>query len=186
MEDKQIIDMYFDRSEEALLETRKKYVGYCNTISYNILGNEEDVEECLDDMLVKLWELIPPERPICFKAYIGRLIRNISLNKLKYNNAEKRGGGQTMALIDELYECIPDSNSVESEMDKKHLSQILNSFLEKLSQEKRIIFVKRYWYMCNVKDIAADLDMSESKVKSVLFRVRGDLKKYLEAEGVLV
>lgn len=186
MEDKQIIDMYFSRSEEAIAQTQIKYGGYCNTIAYNILQNAEDVEECLSDMLIKLWDLIPPERPLCFKAYIGKLMRNIALNRVKYNNADKRGGGQTMAVIDELEECIPDANSVESEIDKRQLTGMINTFLGTLTQEKRIIFVKRYWYMCNVKDIAEQEGMSESKVKSMLFRIRGELKDYLAGEGVIV
>lgn len=183
MEDKRIVELYFARSEEAIKETQDKYSAYCKTIAYNILANTEDVQECLNDMLRQAWNSIPPNAPQNLKAYLGKIIRNISLNRLKSANRRKRGAGQAVMVLDELTECIPAENTVETEVEKGLLAQTLNSFLATLSDENRRVFVRRYWYLSTVRDIAKDYDMSESKVKSILYRLRGNLKEYMEKEG---
>ncbi len=183
MEDRRIVELYFVRSEEALKETQDKYSSYCKTIAYNILANVEDVQECLNDMLKKAWDSIPPNAPENLKAYLGKIIRNISLNRLKSATRKKRGAGQVDMVLEELTECIPAKNTVESEIDRRLLTQMLNDFLTGLSEENRRVFVRRYWYLSSVKEIAKAYDMSESKVKSLLYRLRERLKEYMEKEG---
>lgn len=186
MEDEQIIELYFGRSQTALAETSAKYGGYCKTIAYNILQNAQDTEECLNDMLHKLWELIPPERPGCFKAFAGRIVRNIALNRAKREKAARRGGGRREETLGELAECLADKNTVEGEVDKNQLRELIDRFLGTLPKEKRVIFVKRYWYMAGIREIAEECASSEGKIKSMLFRMRRELKEYLEREGIEV
>ena len=183
MEDKRIVELYCARSEKALKETQDKYSSYCKTIAYNILANIEDVQECLNDMLKKAWDSIPPNAPENLKAYLGKIIRKISLNRLKSATRKKRGAGQVDMVLEELTECIPAENTVEAELDRKLLTKMLNNFLATLSEENRRVFVRRYWYLSPVKDIARDYGISESKVKSMLFRLRNNLKEYMEKEG---
>lgn len=184
MNDEQIIELYMERSEKAVSETYEKYSAYCNTISFNILQNSEDAEECVNDTFQKAWESIPPDRPNNLKAFLGKIARNISLNKLKYNHTKKRGSGQVDLLLSELEECVSDKFSVESEIYNKELSHTINRFLAGLPTDKRRVFVSRYWYMRSIKEISEQYSISEGKVKSILFRIRKQLKSYLEKEGM--
>jgi RNA polymerase sigma-70 factor (ECF subfamily) len=186
VEDSEIIALYFERSENAIRETRVKYARYCNRIAMNILRNEQDAEECVSDALLRVWNSIPPSRPERFTAYIGKLTRNLSLNRLEARNAEKRGGGTVLLQLDELTECLPSGFSVDDELSGGLLTASLNDFLGKLPRDQRMVFVRRYWYMDGVADIASLLDMSESRVKSILFRTRKKLKSHLENDGFAV
>jgi RNA polymerase sigma-70 factor (ECF subfamily) len=186
MEDKEIIDLYWRRSENAISETENKYGRYCHTIAYNILHNMEDTEECVNDTYLKVWGVIPTLRPIVFSAFIGKITRNIALNKYEYYNAKKRRCGEMEIAIEELQECIPDSNQVENIIDDMVLTEIINQFLSELSTEKRKVFMQRYWYLCSIKDIASNNLLTESKVKMILLRGRNDLKKRLEQEGIVI
>lgn len=186
MDDKKIIDLYWKRSESAISETANKYGRYCNTIAFNILHNREDAEECVNDTYLKVWGVIPTLRPLRFSAFIGRITRNLSLNKYEYYNAKKRGQGETQVAFEELQECIAGVDNVENVIEDMLLTEKLNCFLEGLPTEKRKIFMRRYWYFSQVKDIAADYQMSESKVKMILFRTRNALKDYLEREGIVL
>lgn len=179
MDDSKIIDLYWQRSESAISETARKYYKYFKYISWNILHNNEDVEECINEMYLKAWNVIPPKRPNILSTYLGKIIRNLSLNKLKSYNAEKRGLGQVEFLLSELEECIPSKNDVEKTIEERLLVELINNFLSTLPSIKRIIFIRRYWYMAEIKEICKVYDMSESNVKSVLFRVRHQLKNYL-------
>lgn len=183
MNDDQIIELYMERSEKAVSEAYDKYSAYCSTISFNILQNSEDAEECVNDTFQKAWESIPPDNPKNLKAFLGKIARNISLNKLKYNRTQKRGSGQIDILLSELEECISDKFSVEAEIYGEELSRMINRFLSSLSKDKRRIFVSRYWYMCSIKEISEQYSMSEGNIKSILFRVRKQLKNYLKKEG---
>lgn len=183
MNDKQIVELYMERSEKAVNETYSKYSAYCNSISFSILQNSEDAEECVNDTFQKAWESIPPSEPNNLKAFLGKIARNISLNRLK--NTQKRGAGQIDVLLSELEECISDSFSVENEIYSKQLSQSINAFLESLTSEKRKIFVSRYWYTRSIKEISEQYDISEEKIKSILFRLRKQLKSHLEKEGII-
>lgn len=185
MNDQQIIELYMERSEKAVSETYDKYSAYCNSISFSILQNSEDAEECVNDTFQKAWESIPPNRPNNLKAFLGKIARNISLNRLKHSKTQKRGSGQVDVLLSELEECISDNFSVENEVDSKQLSQSINAFLESLTTEKRKIFVSRYWYAHSISEISAQYGISEEKIKSVLFRLRKQLKSHLEKEGMI-
>ncbi|MGI6743010.1 MAG: RNA polymerase sigma factor [Eubacteriales bacterium] len=186
MEDSKIIELYWERSETAISETAKKYSRYCHSISFNILHNKEDAEECVNDTYLNAWNTIPPNRPNCLAAFLGKITRNLSLDKFKKYSAQKRGQGETAIALSELDEIIPSPASVEESINEKELTALLDKFLEKLPKEKRIIFVRRYWYLMPIKTIAEQLSISESQVKSALFRIRNELKSYLEAEGVML
>ena len=186
MDDRQIIALYNERSEAALSETAKKYGRYCHTIAYNILRNEEDSEECVNDTWLRAWEAIPPQCPERLSAFLGKITRNLALNRYKHKNREKRGGGQMLLALEELAECIPGTNSAEEAANESLLVEELNRFLEGLPAEKRKIFMRRYWYMSSVKEIAEDFGLSESKVKMTLLRMRSKLKQTLEKEGIVL
>ena len=184
MDDNMIIDLYWARSESAISETSSRYGGYCTKIAMNILQNKEDSEECVNDTYLNVWNAIPPQRPARFSAFLGRITRNLSLNKYKAQNAQKRGGSQVALLLGELEDCIPSRSSVEAEVEAGYTAKIINGFLAAASLESRILFVRRYWYADSIEAIAKQFSMSESKVKSSLFRTRGKLREHLEKEGV--
>ena len=186
MDDKQIIDLYWKRSETAISETDKKYGRYCHYIAYNILYDEEDSRECVNDTYLKAWEAMPPHRPNRLAAFLGKIARNISLNRYKYNNADKRSAGQVPLVLEELQECIPSATSTEQVIDDLSLADLFNQFLSGLPEERRNIFMRRYWYLNSVKEIARDFAMSESKVKMSLLRSRNELKQLLEGEGIVL
>ncbi len=186
MNDKQILDLYWSRSEQAISETDKKYGNYCRYIAFQILHNNEDTEECVSDTYLNAWNSIPPKRPETLAVFLGTITRNLSLNKFKYYHAEKRGLGQTECALTELEECIPGQNNVEQAIENKMLVEILNRFLAKLKPKTRKIFMRRYWYLSSIKEIANDFRMSESSVKMNLLRARNELKAILEKEGISV
>ena len=183
MDDSRIIELYWERSENAINETAKKYSKYCRYISYNILHNNEDVEECVNDTYLRTWNAIPPKNPNCLATFLGKITRNLSLDKYKQYTAEKRGSGQTELALSELEDCIPARSDVEQVIDEQILVKAINGFLEALPKIKRIIFVRRYWYLSSIKEIAGEYGMGENKAKSMLFRTRNELKKYVEKEG---
>ena len=186
MNDEQIIDLYWSRQENAITETSKKYGKYCNRIAFHILHNKEDSEECVNDTYMKVWDVIPPQRPKMLAAFLGKITRNLALNRYKYYTTEKRGAGQVAIVLEELEECIPAKNDTEQIIEDELFVDILNRFLAAQAPKIRKIFIRRYWYMSSVKEIAADYKLSESDVKMTLYRVRGELKKILEKEGVQV
>ena len=184
MEDNHIIQLYFDRSEEAISQTAVKYGKYCQTIAYNILHNLEDSEECVNDTYLKVWGIIPPRRPSKFAAFLGKITRNLSLDKYRHYTAHKRGGGEMAVTLEELGDCVSSLDSMDDYTDEIVLVDTLNRFLASLSVEHRKIFMRRYWYVCSVKEIADDYGISESKVKMSLLRSRNQLKAFLEKEGI--
>lgn len=185
MEDSQIIELYWQRCEDAIAQTSKKYGRLCRKIALNIVGNYEDAQECENDTYVATWNAIPPTRPNVLSAFLSRIARNIALNRYEYNKAQKRNNEFDLVLS-ELEECIAGKSSVEDAYEEGVVAKMLDDFLAGLSKEKRVIFVRRYWYSDAVKDIAKRMQISESKVKTVLFRTRKELQEYLEARGVLV
>lgn len=184
MEDRQIVDLYWERSERAISETAKKYGRYCHYIAFNILHDPEDSEECVNDTYMRAWDSIPPHRPNGLKTFLGKIARNLALNRYKNLTAEKRNFGKVPLAIDELHECIPDADNVDHIVDDMMLVDIFNRFLASQSLDQRRIFMRRYWYFSSIKEISADYGMSESKVKMSLLRSRNELKKLLEKEGV--
>ena len=186
MDDNHIVDLYWERSEAAISETDKKYGRYCHYIAYNILFNNEDSQECVNDTYLKAWKTIPPYRPRGLAAFLGRLTRNISINRYKYINADKRSDGQIPLVLDELQECGPAREDADNVLEDMALAAVFNRFLSDLPEEARNIFMRRYWYMCSVKEIAGDYSITESKVKMSLMRSRNHLKQLLEEEGVVL
>lgn len=184
MEDEAIIGLYFERSERAITESDRKYGPFCEGIAFRILRNREDSEECVSDTWLKAWGAIPPAKPRFLKAFFGKITRNLSLTRYEREHAVKRGGGETAAPLSELEECIASPEAASWSPDRQVLTDVLNGFLRKLSYEKRTIFVRRYWYFDQVKDIARDLGISESKVKMTLLRQRRELAEILGKEGI--
>lgn len=179
MEDKHIIDLFFHRSEQALPILQTKYNALCLSIIRRILPDERDVEECLEDILLKVWQTIPPKRPDSLAAYLSRISRNTALDRYSYNHAEKRSTALTTAF-EELEGCLISSCNVETIVQEKEFHQFLHDFLQGLKKQNRIYFVRRYWYGESIAEIATAYQVSEEKVKSSLFRTRNQLKLALE------
>lgn len=183
MRDEEIINLYWERQEKAIYETDKKYGRYCNTISFNILQNSEEAKECVNDTYLKTWNSIPPQKPNILKAYLGRIARNLAINQYERKKAKRRDYTLEIAL-EELNECISSNNNVEKELNYKELVKALNNFLSELSQDKRKIFLERYWYLYSIKEISSNNKISESNAKIILLRMRNQLKNYLKEGGL--
>lgn len=184
MDDKQIIQLYFNRNEAAIQETERKYGRLCYKIACNIVKNASDVEECVNDTYLCLWNAIPPEKPRNFMAFLAKVTRNLSLKKLAYNSAEKRSVTCTVS-ISELEEILPDAHC-QTEIEDESLGQLINLFLRGEKEDLRNVFIRRYYFYEDVKEIAKRYAFSESKVKSILFHARNKLKKFLIEQGVYV
>ncbi len=184
MTDEKIIKLYFDRSEDAITETDRKYGGACRSVAYNILGSHEDTEECTNDTYLKMWEVIPPKRLTKLGAFVVSVTRHIALNMYAAANRIKNGRGYKSVDFDEIAECLPSKESVESEIDDKVVLKAVERFLSILPREKQIMFVRRYYYGSTYVEIAADLNTNEDKVRMSLQRMREKLRKYLEKEGI--
>lgn len=183
MKDEQIVQLYWDRDQQAIPVTAEKYGKYCATIARNILENREDVEECLNDTWLGAWDSMPPHRPRTLPVFLGKITRNLSFSRFRRDHAEKRGGGELPLVLDELDECVSGQSSVEDEYDRKELLEAINEFLDALPREKQVIFVCRYWYADCVGDIAARLGMTESHVSMTLTRLRRKLCEHLTKGG---
>ena len=185
MEDQGIVELFFDRSEQAIVETDKKYGGYCYTIAYNILASREDSEESVSDTYFSAWNTIPPRKPTLLQAFLGKIIRHISIDRWRKQSAQKRGGKEMILALEELGECL-DTRGMEAEITSRELTRVLNSFLASLSETERNVFLCRYWYMDTIETIAKITGFSQSKVTSMLHRTRGKLRKKLAEEGYRV
>ncbi len=183
MDDAKIVQMYFDRDEQAIPATADKYGNYCTSIANNILGNHEDAEECVNDTYLNTWNSIPPHRPKMLSTFLGKIVRNLAFNRYKRNTADKRGGGEITAVLDELANCVSGNDDVEQAYEYKELTAGINDFLATLPAEKRNIFVCRYWYTDSIADIAARFDMTYSAVSMMLNRLRTKLHNYLIERG---
>lgn len=182
MHDSEIIDLFFERSDQAIVELSKKYGALCRKVSQNILNNVLDAEECVNDAFLGAWNTIPPQRPNPLRTYICRIVRNLSIKKYHANTSMKRNSFYDVAL-DELEECLPSPVNVEKELAAKELTDLLDSFLDTLDKGNRILFMRRYWYSDSISDIASGLQISKNSVTVRLFRIREKLKKYLRKEG---
>ncbi len=183
MEDKQIVDLYWQRDERAIAETAAKYGNYLHSISRQILRNAEDAEECVNDTYTDAWQSMPPHRPSVLRTFLGKITRRISIDRWRKYSAIKRGGGETALALEELSECVSGAGDVETEVERLHLQRKLNEFLLHLPQIERQVFICRYWYMDSTADIAKRFSFSESKVKSMLYRTRNKLREMLKKEG---
>ena len=185
MEDQGIVDLFFDRSEQAIVETDKKYGGYCYTIAYNILASREDSEESVSDTYFSAWNTIPPRKPTLLQAFLGKITRHISIDRWRKQTAQKRGGKEMILALEELGECL-DTRGMEAEITSRELTRVLNGFLASLPETERNVFLCRYWYMDTIETIAKITGFSRSKVTSMLHRSRGKLRKQLAEEGYRV
>lgn len=181
MEDREIVELFWARAESAITETVKKYGGYCRTIAMNILHSHEDAEECLSDTWLGAWNAMPPQRPATLPPLLGRIARNAALDIWRRQNAAKRNAGFDLAL-DELGECVGGA-PLEDELESKRLGEAVAAFLDGLSPQQRRVFLRRYWYCDSIEDIAHRYGFGQSKVKSMLLRIRQKLKEYLIKEG---
>lgn len=184
MTDAQIIDLYWARDQEAIAATAQVYGGYCTSIARNILRSEEDTEECVSDTWHRAWCSIPPERPNPLRVWLGKITRNLALDRWRAGRAEKRGGGRTEVLLSELEGCLPDPSTPEQVTEDREIAHSISAWLRAQPPQVRVIFLRRYWYGDSLANIAAALGMTESAVKSALFRGRAGLKTHLEKEGV--
>ena len=182
MDDKQIVELYWARCEAAIEETAKKYGRYCHYIAYQILSSDEDAKEVVNDTYLKAWNTIPPNRPDPLKPYVGTISRQLSLNRYEAQHAQKRDGQVTLVL-EELSECIPDSDSGGDMGESVALSDALSRFLWALPERTRYIFVRRYFYVSPIADIACAVGMKESAVTMLMLRTRKKLAQFLTKEG---
>lgn len=184
MEDHEIINLYLERDQRAISETSDKYGGFLWNIAWNILHSHGDAEECVNDTYLRTWNAIPPTRPAVFRSWLGRITRNLSLDRWKQTKAIKRGGDEMEMLLGELDTCIPAPHGTEKVLEDQEIAELISNFLRTLPSESRIIFLRRYWYGESVMDIAEKLRCSQGKVKSSLFRTRNALRTYLEQKEV--
>ncbi len=184
MEDEQIVALYWARDEAALTESDRKYGAYCQSIAWNVLRSREDADECVNDTWFHAWNAMPPERPDILSAFLGRITRNLSLDRYRRRHAAKRGGG--LEAIDlELDDCSAGPG-LDNHLDAIAVAEAITAFLRASDQVTRVIFLRRYWYADSIQKIAQRYHISESKVKSLLYRSRKRLRRYLEEEGISV
>lgn len=183
MDDNTIIKLFYERSEQAIIELSQKYGTVCNHIADHILNNKLDAEECVNEAYLGAWNTIPPQNPNPLLSYVCRIVRNLAIKKYHANTAKKRNSIYDVAF-DELENCFSSVESVEEKQDAKELSKSINDFLAALDQENRILFVRRYWYADSVSELAERFCISNHTVSVRLFRIREKLKKHLEKEGI--
>ena len=183
MDDNGIVQLYWDRNDYAISATSEKYGHYCKSIAKNILSNEEDAEECVNDTYLNAWNSMPTHWPENLATFLGKITRNLSFNKYKHNHSEKRGGGEITLILDELTECVSDTDNVEQIIERQELIKVINIFVRGLPIEKQNIFIRRYWYADSISDIAKDYSMLQGTVSKTLERTRKQLKSYLAERG---
>jgi len=187
MEDDKIIALYWARKEEAISETDRKYGSYCRSISFRILNDKEDSEECVNDTWLHTWNAIPPGKPEFLAGFLGKIVRNLSISKYRAGHAQKRGSGETQALLDELEECIPDTGrDMDETLEAKELGKQLNRFLGTLNPDDRRLFLSRYYYAMTAPQLAQKYECSVRQIKYRLEKMRRQLKYSLEKEGICI
>ena len=183
MEDKEIIKLYFQRNETAITETATKYGAFCHKIAMNILSIHEDAEECINDTYHSVWNQIPPTNPDSFRAFLGRITRNLSISRFRALHSKKRYAGMEL-MLSELEECIPSQNTIERTIESKELSEYINEWLTALAEQDAMLFIRRYWYGDSVQELAKKTDPTAAKMAQTMLRLRKSLKAYLEEKGV--
>lgn len=178
MRDTQIVELFWDRQESAIEETQLRYEGYCTDIAWHILKNRQDVQECVNDTWLQTWNSIPDNRPLSLKAYVGRITRNLSLNRLRYETRKKRGGSEVQLAYEELAEMLGQEDTVARNLEKQTFLAFLNQFLGALAPRDRQIFVLRFWYFDSPKEIAKRFGAEEKAIYNCLYRLR---QRFLEA-----
>ncbi len=185
MDDEVIVSLYFDRDEAAIGRTAEKYGPFCRRVALNVLSSPEDAEECVNDAWLAAWKQIPPERPRSLRAFLGRIVRNLSISRFRADHAQKRGGGMEV-LLSELEDCVPDQNGVEDALDRAELGALISRWLDAQPEEDRNLFIRRYWFGDGVGALAGELGRSANQVSQKLFRLRRSLRAALEWEGVSI
>jgi len=184
MEDGEIIALYWSRDQRAVQETAAKYGAFLHRIAWNILRSRGDAEECVNDAYLRTWNAIPPDRPSALQAWLGRVTRNLSLDRWKRRRTQSRGGGELELLLGELDGCVPAPHGPEQHLEDQETARVLSAFLRQLPQERRVMFLRRYWYGDSIEEIARRMRCGQGKVKSALFRTRNALRERLEEEGI--
>lgn len=185
MDDSTIIELFFDRSEQAIRALDNKYGKICYSLSYNILHSRQDAEECVNDAYLGVWNAIPPARPNPLLAFLCRIVRNLSLMRYHADMAAKRGGGSYSVALEEMEGCLASSHTVEGDIEEHELVQLIEDFLETLSPKNRILFLRRYWFSDSYEEIAVRTGLSKKNVSVRLTRIRKQLRYYLEERGVV-
>ena len=183
MDDKQIIELYFERNEQAIKETETKYGAFCHRIAMNILGINEDAEECVNDTYYSVWKQIPPTVPEVFKVYLGRITRNLSISRFRAMRAKKRYSSMEI-MLSELNDCVPSSSNVEQTIEVMQLSDYISEWLDSLPEEDCALFVRRYWFGDEVQELAKKCGITAAKMAQRMLRLRKSLKAALEQKGV--
>ena len=183
MDDKQIIELYFERNEQAIKETQDKYGAFCHRIAMNILGIHEDAEECVNDTYYSVWKQIPPTVPEVFKVYLGRITRNLSISRFRAMRAKKRYSSMEV-MLSELNDCVPSSSNVEQTIEVMQLSDYISEWLDSLPEEDCALFVRRYWFGNEVQELAKKCGITAAKMAQRMLRLRKSLKAALEQKGV--
>ena len=186
MEDARIVELYWERDEAAIAESSAKYGGYCYQIAFRILALREDAEECVGDTWLRAWNAMPPQRPGILSAFFGKLTRNLSLDRWRRERAAKRGGGQVEVALQELEDCLPDCRVPDQELDARETADLISTFLRTQPELDRRLFVRRYFHLEALSSLGKRFGLTESQVKSRLYRTRQKLKLLLEHEGVAI
>jgi len=186
MEDEAIVSLYWQRSESAIRETEVKYDRYLTKIAYNILSDREDSRESVNDTYLAAWNSIPPHRPGVLSTYLGKITRRISIDRFRRRTRQKRGGSEYEISLSELGDCVSGGNTTEEAVNVKLLADAIGIWLRLQTETNRNVFLCRYYYLDPVKEVATNCGMTESKCKTVLFRLRQSFKEYLEKEGFAV
>ena len=184
LSDEQIIELYFAREERAIAETDKKYCQYLHTVAYSILANDQDAEECLQDTYLRVWHAIPPQRPSIFHAFLAKITRNLSLNRLKTANRQKRVPSEASVSLQELEECVSDEDSLARQLQSAAIARAINRYLDGVSDRRMYVFISRYFYALTIPQIAKRLSCSASLVNRELAEIRRELRIELEKEGI--
>ena len=184
MDDKRIVELYFARDEQALTETRQKYSRYLHRVAHNVLQNAQDAEECVNDTYLRAWNAIPPHRPSRLSVFLGKITRRLALDRYAALTADKRGGGTQAAILEEWRDALPDGDGDPA--DDIAVRDALNRFLRQLPADTRRVFIRRYWYGDTITAIATAQHSTESRIKMMLSRMRGELKTFLEKEGIVL
>lgn len=186
VEDREIVELYWKRDEAAITETAEKYGRYCYVIAMNILCNKQDADESVNDAYLNAWNSMPPHRPEALAAFLGKLTRCICLKKWRDMRAQKRGGGEVSLAYEELSDCIADKSDIDTALESKDIAAAIDGFLRALPDVQRKIFICRYWYFGSIRTISEESGFSESKVKSMLLRMRTKLRRRLKKEGITI
>jgi len=186
MEDRDILELYFARDEQAITETDIKYGSYCFSIANHILCDAEDSEETVSDTLLQVWSTIPPKHPDQFKLFLAKITRNLAFSRWRKRSAEKRGGGEMDLVLEELAGCIPGTERIDDRLNAKELAGIISGFLDSVPDRERNIFLLRYFYIEDAAAIASRYGMKRTNVNLILSRTRSKLKFHLEKEGYYI